>query len=170
MHKIYYNINGAFAGESPGITGIWCVSDYDNDGDVDIVYGEKIFKNLGTEFGNMNSTPNAPSTGFYSEYDSVTATLRLQWDYGSDTKTPEKGLYYNIRVATKPITDNIDKWIVSPSTGAGASPLMGNYPHGFCVASYTQPGLNLKPQIENTTYYWQVRSIDAGLRASAWSV
>ena len=155
-------------------------ADIDNDGDLDLcVAGEqhpgyvkntRIYKSLEAEFNNTNTTPSAPSSGFISEYDPESATLRLRWDDGTDTETPQKGLYYNVRVATEPITDNLKKWVVSPSTGAGATPFLGNYPHGFAIAVSTQPGLNLKPPIEGVTYYWQVRTIDAGLRQSAWSL
>jgi hypothetical protein len=48
-------------------------------------------------------------------------------------------------------------------------PFLGNYPHGFCVAASTQPGLILDVQME-TTYYWQVRTIDTGFaKSTSWS-
>jgi predicted nucleotidyltransferase len=93
----------------------------------------------------------------------------LRWGYGSDDETSEKGLYYDVRVATYSITEDLATWIISPSTGLGATPFLGNYPHGFCVASSTQPGVNFGPGVVNTTYYWQVRTIDTGLKKSAWS-
>ncbi|MFH1958039.1 MAG: FG-GAP-like repeat-containing protein [bacterium] len=150
--------------------------DYDNDGDLDVaVAGStattgvkyfRIYKSLEAQFDNENSTPTAPA-GLYGNFDS--GVLELRWGDGVDDKTPKKGLYYSVRVATKSITDDLESWIVSPSTGAGASPFMGNYTHGFAIAKSTQPGLNLKEVVENTTYWWQVKTIDAGLKASAWS-
>jgi len=184
ISKIYRNDNGNFVDINAGLTGVYSCSlswgDYDNDGDLDLAitgygasdnYISKIYKSLEAEFGNVNSKPSGPTTGFSSTYDPINGLIQLKWDYGSDTETSQqKGLYYNVRVATEPINDNITKWIVSPSTGAGMTPFLGNYPHGFCIAVSTQPGFNLKPTLEGVTYYWQVRTIDTGLRQSEWSV
>jgi hypothetical protein len=97
----------------------------------------------------------------------------MRWQYASDSETPQKGLYYQIRVATFSITDSLTSWIISPSTGSGtgfmANATIGNYPHGYCVASSTQPGFDLSNPIVGKTYYWQVRTVDTGMRKSAWS-
>ncbi|MEW6536893.1 MAG: FG-GAP-like repeat-containing protein, partial [Candidatus Auribacterota bacterium] len=150
--------------------------DYDNDGDLDQLVGNysqtnRVYKSLEAEFQNTNTIPSAPSSGFSSTYNPSTEKLELRWADGSDTETtPPQGLYYDVRIATAPITDNLKSWIVSPSTGAGTSPFIGNYPHGFVSTSPVfQPGLNLKQVQENATYYWQVRTIDTGLRRSSWS-
>ncbi|OGS23050.1 MAG: hypothetical protein A2252_07990 [Elusimicrobia bacterium RIFOXYA2_FULL_39_19] len=182
--KTYHNNNGngTFNSVENGLPGVKNCSlswgDYDNDGDLDLAiagdtsngYITKIYKSMQSEFDNINSTPNVPSN-LASNYNTSTNNLELRWDYGSDTETTEqKGLYYSVRVATEPITDNLKKWIVSPSTGAGATPFLGNYAHGFVVASSTRPGLNLGSIINSVTYYWQVATIDTGLRRSTWSV
>ncbi|GAH76601.1 unnamed protein product, partial [marine sediment metagenome] len=154
--------------------------DYDNDGDLDLAlsgdtgsgYISKIYKSFEAEFSNSNSVPSSPNQGFSSVYSSSTDRFEFKWDYGSDIETPQKGLYYNIRIATEPISDNIDKWIISPSTGASVGYAscqnLGNYPHGF-ISTSTQPGLRFNSPVENNTYYWQVRSVDTGLLFSEWS-
>jgi hypothetical protein len=188
--KIYKNNNGVFADINSGLPGVsngcaisW--GDYDNDGDLDIVLAgdttspagasiTKIFKSFESEFGNSNTVPNPPVSGFSSKIIDEGSKLQLTWDYGSDIETTQqKGLYYNIRVATQPIIDSLNKWIVSPSTGAGTgsgpNQNLGNYPHGFVLGTSAQPGFNLNSIREGTTYYWQARTIDTGLRHSAWS-
>ena len=189
ISKIYRNDNGSFIDVGVGLIGVYAGSlswgDYDNDGDLDLALAgysysgsiSKIYKSIESEFGNTNTYPNPPVSGFVSAYLSEQIfPLQLRWDYGTDSgskATPQKGLYYDIRVATKPISDNLDKWIISPSIGFGvgscSSQNIGNYPHGFCVSSSTQPGVNLKLLVKKTTYYWQVRSIDTGLGKSEWS-
>ncbi|MFH0947515.1 MAG: FG-GAP-like repeat-containing protein [Elusimicrobiota bacterium] len=179
------NGNGTFTdtGQYVGTGNTFAIAwgDYDNDGDLDLLvgnyYGEDnlIYKSLEAEYGNINSTPTAPTTGFTTNYSTSTNKLGLRWDKSSDTydtgigSTPPNGLYYDVRVSTFHLPPNpCPLYIVSPSTGAGMTPFLGNYPHGFAVAVSTQPGLNLTP--EDTTYYYQVRSIDTGLRKSIWSV
>ncbi|MDI6641707.1 MAG: fibronectin type III domain-containing protein, partial [Elusimicrobiota bacterium] len=134
-------------------------------------YGQpnRVYKSLEAEFGIVNSTPAPPPlSAFSSNY--AEQVLQLQWVGGNyDTETSSAGLYYSIIVATEPLTLNPKHYIVSPSTGYGASPLLGNYLRP--TISSTTYGLRLSTGIvENTTYYWQVQTIDPGLRRSSWSV
>src|SRR3989339_471530 len=149
--------------------------DYDNDGDLDLaVSGYDIASVYRTHFyksyyslSNPNTAPSAPSSGFGSDFNSTTGILQLRWDYGSDTETIEsKGLYYTVRIGTTtPMTDsNANKVSFKPAT-----PFLGNYPHGYVVAASTQAGVIYKPRLTDTTYYWQVRTIDTSLKESAWS-
>src|SRR3989339_209511 len=149
--------------------------DYDNDGDLDLaVSGYDIASVYRTHFyksyyslSNPNTAPSAPSSGFVSDFNSTTGILQLRWDYGSDTETIEsKGLYYTVRIGTTtPMTDsNANKVSFKPAT-----PFLGNYPHGYVVAASTQAGVIYKPRLTDTTYYWQVRTIDTSLKESAWS-
>jgi len=177
---IYSNDGGAFNIVSAGLTGVRSSSlawgDYDNDGDLDLaVSGEDsssvkrtmVYRSYWSETGTVNTAPSAPSGGFGADYDTETGILQLRWDYGSDTLTPDKGLYYTVRVSTlTPISDsnsNVISW--RPST-----PFLGSYPHGYITASSTQCGLNFRPRQPDATYYWQVRAIDTALKESDWSV
>jgi parallel beta-helix repeat protein len=148
--------------------------DYDNDGDLDILVGNydqanRIYKSIESEFGNINNAPNTPSSGFSSTY-VTNQGLQLRWNNGIDAETTQqKGLYYNVMVATaNRQLSTVNCYIVSPTTGAGV-PNIGNYPHGYVLGTSTQPGLNLNINQENATYYWQVRTIDTGLRQSSWT-
>ncbi|MFH1368656.1 MAG: FG-GAP-like repeat-containing protein [Elusimicrobiota bacterium] len=182
--RIYRNDSGAFnlADEPMGPVGpgygAIAFADFDGDGDLDVAVNGQIaanlrrfiiYKSLETENSNVNNPPvEPPAASMSAGYNA--GRIEFTWSYGSDTETTEsKGLYYSVRIATSQIIEGLDKWIVSPSTGAGASPFLGDYPHGFIVANSTQPGLILKPPVDDATYYWQVRTVDTGLKSSVWS-
>jgi hypothetical protein len=174
IFRVYRNENCSFTADngivrSGAIYGALAFGDGDNDGDPDLaITGSgktQVIKFLEPEFyGTTNTAPAPPSTDDCSaSYDITSGSVCLKWGYGSDTETTQqKGLYYDIRVASYSITDSLTTWIISPSTGAGATPLLGNYPHGFCVAATTQPGVNFGQGVDGATYYWQVRTIDTG--------
>jgi hypothetical protein len=157
-------------------------ADYDNDQDLDfILIGSnnnsstsgpwtQIYYSLASDVNFKNPLPVEPASGFSFSFNADAAKLSLQWGDGSDTEQDlgPKGLYYDIRVATTSFSQSVSHYIVSASS-AGASPLFGNYPHGYSVALSTQAGLNLYVNQENTTYYWQVRSIDPAFQRSGWS-
>jgi len=144
-------------------------ADYDNDGDLDFIVctsnakPEYVYRNMDAEFGIVNSTPTAPTTGFDGSYSGGYITLK--WNKGTDTEcTDAEGddLYYAVRVTT--YTSNLDGYV----SGKYGTPLLGNYLRP--KLSSTQLGLRLKTlQQNNTTYYWYVRTIDTGLKASSWS-
>jgi hypothetical protein len=150
------------------------LGDIDNDDDLDIAEGNtntysKIHMSLEADYGATNTAPSIPDTNLTSSL--VNGQLELRWDKADDTETVSaEGLYYDIRVATETISDGLAKWIVSPSTGAGAANF-GNYIHGFPAGAPAQAGINLSNGLlEDTSYFWQVRTIDTGLKKSAWSV
>jgi hypothetical protein len=183
MTKIYRNDNGTFTENmAPGILQDYFYSlecgDYDNDGNLDIIalvgldYPNCVIKFYKSYISKkqVNNVPNSPTT-YPANYNSTTGKIELRWDKATDDKTPIEGLYYEVRVATQPITDNLKNWIVSVTTGGGvgysSEKKLGNYPHGY--VSSLSPGINLVPVTLNATYYWQVRAMDTSLSKSAWS-
>ncbi|MFC1501197.1 FG-GAP-like repeat-containing protein, partial [Elusimicrobiota bacterium] len=179
---VYRNEGGdAFVEIDVGIPSAYYSSlawgDYDNDDDLDLFicgftasqYISKVCQNIGA---NANSVPSEPST-LNATYNSSTKNLELRWDsvIDADAETPDNGLQYEIRVATNDIDDSLTKWIISPSTGLGSSPFMGNYPHSFVSSSSLQLGINIHylGLISESTYYWQIRGIDTGFKKSQWS-
>ncbi|MFC1501039.1 FG-GAP repeat domain-containing protein [Elusimicrobiota bacterium] len=154
--------------------------DYDNDNDLDLLvigqaysgyqYKAKadIYENDGVV---ENSVPNAPSSGFSLEYSSSTG-LEFRWDAGSDAGVfYPQGLNYDIRIASIPTTDGVGNWLVTSGAGKGKTPFVGNCFHGYISSSPLQLGYRLSAEsfINNTTYYWQVGTVDSGLLRSSWS-
>jgi len=152
--------------------------DIDNDGDLDVVVGGnmdpshptasnqlmelRVYYNTEKDFNNnQNSAPSAPAslTGLYENQ-----IMTLQWNPGSDPgegySTDDDMLYYNLRVGK--VSGGND--IVS---GAYGSPLLGNYLRP--KISTTQLGVKLKNLEAKCTYYWNVQTIDSGLKQSSWS-
>jgi len=164
--NIYRNKgNGSFTLDTainlPGIVnGAINWGDYDHDGDTDIlIVGAsseggiaRIYRNDTADY-NPNNPPAPPDNGFGAIPDSGIVTLN--WGNGSDIETVVSGLYYNLRVGTSSGKGNI----ISPLYG---SPLLGRY--------YGLKGKTMKLKAApDTTYYWAVQSIDAGLLAGTWS-
>ena len=171
-----YRFNGAsdfvpvWISSQTGTVGEIYWGDFDGDGRMDLATGFTgqstiILKSLGLS---ANAAPTAPSGGFSTMYVSSASQLQIRWGAGTDAETPAAGLNYDIQVSTHDITDATTFFIVSPSSGAGATPFMGNYSHGYVAAGV--PGLNLTNVSDDTTYYWRVRTRDSGLRRSnSWS-
>ncbi len=141
-------------------------ADMDNSGAADFITSGGLFRNVAPDYGNINSRPEPPDSGFSVStvlYGS-TATVVFMWDTGSDYETPREGLYYSIRVGTEPYANTGDDSVVS---GAFSSPLLGN--HLRPKISNNQPGRIIRGLERGKTYYWSVQTIDAGLSTSRWS-
>lgn len=133
--------------------------DYDNDGDLDLaISGNNIAKVYQNNISNINANkaPDSP-TSFDNSFNN--GQLILSWNEGSDDLTPETGLYYNLRVSTTPYGNNI----VSGKYGGSSNPTQGYLGNMMQEKTYN---LNVK---EDRAYYWQVQTIDNGLKTSAWS-
>lgn len=143
--------------------------DYDNDGDLDILTARlRIYTNLSTT---ANTAPSIPS-GVTCTWDyaaSGLSTATFKWNPAADSgtgATPANGLTYQVQISTR-------NDFTGPTTVAGqwASPGMGNYlkpPKIFDGNTTHGVMLHTLPQT-NTTDHFQVKTIDAGLKESAWS-
>ena len=138
--------------------------DYDNDGDSDLgitgldstfAFVTKIYKNNISSL-TPNSPPSPPTT-LSSSYDGT--YLNLTWNNGTDDLTPDLGLYYNLRVSTIPYQNDI----VSGKYGGSSNPTQGYLGNMQQIRSIL---LNIT---ENRTYFWQVQTIDNGLKNGSWS-
>jgi len=174
---VYQNRDGKFY-ESERIAGFWvgkvAWSDYNNDRDLDLaICGDigmnnevtRIYLNSCNYSDVLNSTPIAPSSNF--KLNNSTSTISLTWDPPDDNdETPVDGLYYNIRVGTCPSKTQGEFGFDNIVAGQYGSPLLGNYLRPRISSATLGVRLNLE---RDATYYWSVQTIDAGLRASAWS-
>ena len=190
-NRIYRNDDGNFnkewdSDESDQTRSI-VLGDIDGDGDLDQLAGNNGKKNriYISEYAlrKENTAPDAPSA-FTSKFDYSIAksTLTFKWDPGEyDAGNSPNSLYYQIAVATQPITlhDSDQTRITTPSTftvsGVFGSPLLGNYLRPALKTwsgdASAKHGIQLAgaPVLSNTTYYWRIQTIDSSLARSSWS-
>jgi len=145
------------------LTNSVALGDLDNDGDLDFIAGNgdsepnRVYKSRMSEII-PNGVPSPPqSQEFTSEFDGY--ILTLSWSDGTDDKSSSNQLYYAIRAGKVSGSSNV-------VSGCYGTPLLGNY-----IRPKLQDGsLGIKLRwTQGTTCYWQVKTIDSGLRASAWS-
>ena len=157
-----------FINAAAGISRTWDSSlawgDYDNDGDLDLVFTGELFDTSAPRadlFRNdvllANSQPTAP-TGLASTFgfDSTTFT----WLAATDTETPAAGLTYNLRVGTTPGSDDIVSAEADLATGLRAVSMPGN------------AGLALSWTLDATLppgSFWSVQAIDGAFAGSPFA-
>ncbi len=154
------------------------VADYDADGDLDFVVSGRdtvgnnqlrVYRNLSTV---ANVAPNPPTilkTSFVFQRVG-TSTGTFMWNEGVDNApgaTPEAGLSYYVEVAT------ISSFVPSVQSGAFDPPKTydGGTKYGMVLTS-TQPWSSLSANFglqTDTTYYFHVKTIDAGALESAYT-
>ena len=185
---VYRNVLGAttlptvWSSSDYGATNMTALADYDNDGDLDIAVvnlgGQqaRLYRNEYAEFGNINVPPSAPNSGFNIVVQPSTGTIKFTWAPATDNgtnATSQNGLYYNVRLGSSTANGTV---ITSSSiiSGVYGSPLMGNFvrPALGLDGDMTNIGFRINPSrlVSGVTYYWAVQTIDAGLRASPWSI
>jgi hypothetical protein len=171
--KIYRNDGGnTFTEQSniliPGvIEGSVAWGDYDNDGDLDILFSgynskefiTKIFRN---ESSVKNQAPNAPTNlQIIKGVNSATFT----WDKSTDYETPQNGLSYNLYVYD--LTRK--SYLRAPNA---VNPLVSNNGKRLLAQSgsiqYSDNGYVIK-NIPSGRYIWGVQSVDAGFAGSPFA-
>jgi hypothetical protein len=155
--------------------------DVDGDGDPDVVVSGTDGTNpqlrvyLNQAGGTVtNLAPAAPTTlsGTWAFTDSTTSLATFQWNAGVDSGTgasPEQLLTYDVQIATRvtfaaPLV--FAQYDIQPPKVYGGGTLYG------VTMKSTSPwvaGTGLYGLRTDTTYYFRVRTIDAGKRSSGWS-
>ena len=130
--------------------------DFDADNDLDLVGlpVRQLFTNL---LGPANSAPGVPPSPAAS-ISPTNGETTLSWSSATDAESTSPALAYEVRLGTSSGNYNV-------LSGVYGTPLMGNHPLGR--RGVAQPGRRLR--LGAGTYFWQVRAIDTGLRAGAWT-
>jgi len=139
--------------------------DYDNDGDLDLLLAGRD-GNVATDihakiYRNENSPPNhKPAAPANLKSSMASGVLTLSWDAASDSETPAKGLYYNLRLGT---TREGNDLMTAHSTRSGVLtvPSFGNVQQN---KRWSVHGLN-----PNLAYYWSVQALDGCFAGSEWA-
>jgi hypothetical protein len=141
-------------------------ADYDNDGDLDILFSgytgavlSRVYKNnTFMRAGDIkpNTKPNTP-TGLKSVL--TPGNVRLSWNLITNDETLPKNMSYNVRCKLKGSTG----WLYSPQA----------LDNGFRnLATLGNAQLNRSFDIKNPgsgTYYWQIQAVDYAFAGGAWS-
>jgi len=143
------------------------LSDYDNDGDIDILLSKyyapteppSVIRNsLLMKSGSYpsNSAPSAP-TGIMAT--NTPSGVLLKWNPVKNDETPYKTMTYNIRIGTSETS-----WNICPPNSADDGyrkiPSMGNMQTD---TSY------LIVNLPSDVYYWSVQAVDQGYKGGSWS-
>lgn len=145
--------------------------DYDGDGILDLAVGNSGDKNrvyAGSGF-TVNTAPTAPSAGFSAAFSEGWLTLR--WGNGSDAETTDAdGLTYALRLSTVASGSDAGPPYIAGGEERG-SPLLGDYltPRSSSTDEQRVSLAGFAQLQSDSTYYWQVKTIDTGLSTSAWS-
>jgi len=179
QNRIYRN-NGAgtftniWSSEEAEYTMSVCWGDFDNDEDLDLAAGNfnaqtnRIYESLEADFGNTNTAPASPSSGFSASYNQTDDMIEFRWDKSADNETSQDGLYYAINITTDPFYYKYILWDEVIMGEKHTTANFGKYMHCYISSSTLQPGLNLDAFSLPTgvTYYWHVHAIDSQMRAS----
>lgn len=141
--------------------------DYDNDGDFDFIlagttYGGTpatfLYRNDGgTNTFEVNSGPTSP-TGLQSVVNDD--RVMLSWERSTDEQTPQAGLWYNIRLGTSDLGDQVVPGMSDAASGFRMITKGGNTGQ---LNSWQIQGLS------PGTYFWSVQAIDQCYQASEYA-
>ncbi|MGE0587435.1 MAG: FG-GAP-like repeat-containing protein [Cyclobacteriaceae bacterium] len=138
------------------------VGDYDNDGDLDVVFTsfDQAGQSYGKVFMNNSQQPNTPPTMPANVQLSVNCnTISVQWDDATDAETPSQALSYNLSVGITP----------------GGNDLLSGSALSNGMGLLAQPGNNgisnyFSTNVPNGKYYFAIQAVDNGFAKSSFYV
>jgi hypothetical protein len=160
--------------------GALSLADMDGDGDLDILTSGndaagqpqlRVYKNY-SSLVSVNAAPNPPpdnpppATFVFSAVGTSSATFK--WTQATDNApnpTPSVSLTYDVQVATNSL---FIPPLVMPGGAFQPYPLAGGF--YSTVLSSTFPWSSTGGLMDDTTYYFRVRTMDSGMAMSTWSV
>ena len=165
--RVFRNDKTAFVDSGINVIGVssgtvaW--GDCDNDGDLDLLVAglsangpvAKIYRN----FTARNNVPPSVPSGLNALAGGGKPGAVFTWSASSDAETPAGGLSYNLRVGTKPGSNDVFSGMADNSTGVRRIPALGN----------AQKMLSWSLSLPAGTYYWSVQAIDPSYATSAWA-
>lgn len=154
----FYDINAPVNGADNGDSA-W--SDYDNDGDLDILYSggipygatTKLYENTGTISNIPPTMPSNLNLSIEGEY------IFFHWDPAVDSQTASPGLSYSLRIGTTP--DNCD--LLSPMASQSGYRLKPA--RGFVNSNFWKIKRSVLPDV----FYWSVQAVDTSFQGSAFA-
>lgn len=167
LTRLYRNDGGSFTHVEVPFVAVHYASlawgDYDGDNDLDLaISGVNCQYEPFTRIYRNNcptpNTPPSPPTNLNSQ--SVGDAVTFSWAPAADAQTPPGGLFYQLRVGTRPGAEDIYAGMAHPTTGHRRKPgLSGAHQR----LSWTVKGLTDPP------YYWSVQAVDTAFAGSAWA-
>lgn len=166
ISKLYLNSGTDFTEPIPDEftklnVGSIAASDYDNDGDLDVILTGENTDGLHTEIyeNNSSSSNAAPSAPTNLNSSIAGGNVTFSWDHATDDTTPQDGLSYEIYVGTATGGEDVRSPLSNLATGFRKVVRRGD----IQGTSWTITGLAID------TYFWSVQAIDAGYAGGAFA-
>jgi len=135
--------------------------DYDDDGDLDLLFAgsdDKWTMGVLRNDTALPNTPPSPPASLWSEVGGGAVTFH--WSVADDEETPSAGLTYNLKVRSESGgDDDVMPCHSDPMTGKRRLPAIGNVEHN---TSWTLT-------LPSGTYHWSVQTVDTTFCGSPWA-
>ncbi|MCX6326225.1 MAG: FG-GAP-like repeat-containing protein [Bacteroidia bacterium] len=166
ISKIYRNNGDNSFTEQTGIVlpGVWSSSvawgDYDNDGDLDMLIGPKVYRNNTFMKAGKYSANKISSAPVKLSTTHQPGATKLSWSPVKTDETPYETMTYNVRVGAAPGESHVLPAQADSINGYRRVVAMGNAQLDTTF---------LIKNLLSGKYYWSVQAVDQGYAGGAWS-